>query len=179
METKSSTRLINFLKEFTLQKDTIRKLDRLCELAHERSRCGFEKWLQFELYLFFKELEKAKEQNVKHVDIEKIATPDKRSSSKNYFQVDLVITLETNATFGLELKTRIKANGAIQALKIDLKKHTQTRIKGKSTSNFAVVLCAERIEAVRQSELINKYGKEFTEFHIIDAGYYHFFIAEA
>lgn len=179
MKKNYSTRLINFIKIFTQQKDTIRKQDSLCFYAEKRKRCGFEKWLQFELYLFFKVLEE--EKKIKNVFIEKPATPNKLSSSKTHFQIDLVVTLKNAETLGLELKTRINVKGAIDAINKDIKKFTQTRKKWKSTANFAVVLCAELIDATRKSELIKEHSQNnnLNEFHIIEAGKYHYFIAEA
>lgn len=169
---KQITRLKKYLEDFARQEDTISKLNKLCELADERKRCGFEKWLQFELYLFFED------QGIK-VKIEKVTPPDRRSSSKTHFQVDIVVSTKSGDSLGLELKTRLKAASSIQALKKDIAKHARTKLKGKATANFAIVLCAEKnIDEKRKQDLINDKEKEAFELHIIDVGDYHFFIAE-
>lgn len=169
---KPSTRLKKYLEVFANQEDTICKLDKLCEFARDRKSCGFEKWLQFELLLFFQEQKKVKG------EVEKKASPDGRSSNKTHFQTDIVVTMKSNETLGIELKARIKATAAIQELQKDLAKYSRTKKKYKSTSNFVVVLCAEHIDEKSRIELNREWGKILSEFHIINVGTAHLFMAE-
>jgi hypothetical protein len=166
---KSSTRLKNYLEEFIQQRGTKNKLVKLFRAADERERAGFEKWLQFELMLFFRDHE-----DIQKVEIEKKVGSDKRTGTdKAHFQTDIVITLKSGDTLGLELKVRRLAVYAEKALRSDLRKHEQTLPKDKATANFSVVLCGQDIDPERRKSL-----SELSNFLIIDidAGNFVYFL---
>jgi len=172
---KQSTRLKQYLGKFA-QGDAVHKLNKLCEFSNsdERKRCGFEKWLQFELLLFFNA------QKGLTASVEAMASTDGRSTDKTHFQIDIVVTFnKSGETIGLELKTRLKAASSIQALQKDIKKFSKTKTKDKSTGNFAVVLCAENFDDERKQKLIKEHASDPNGFDIVDVGKYHFFVAEA
>lgn len=165
---KSSTRLKKYLEEFVKQKTNRSKLENLFAFADERRRCGFEKWLQIELMLFFRERRM-------EVKIEKKVRPDKRKNTyKMHFQTDIVVTMKSGDLLGIELKVRRLAAGAIRALRSDIKKHRQTLTKDKATANLVVVLCGENISKECKKELSN----DLSGFHIIEAGRSVFLMAE-
>lgn len=158
---KSSTRLKKYLEKFVNGRKS--KFNKLFEFANkrERGRCGFEKWLQFELMLFFRE-------QGAEVKLEKKIRPDKRKKpDKAHFQTDIVVSM-SGESLGLELKVRRLAKYAVQALLSDIKKHGQTRGEDKATSNFSVVLCGEDIDEEHMKKL--KLNKELSNFFIIKAG---------
>lgn len=154
---KSSTRVTHYLEGFAQQNSS--KLENLFSFADKRGRCGFEKWLQFELMLFFRA------QGIE-VSLEEKVRSDKRKSVKSHFRTDIVVHMKSGDTIGLELKVRRLAAGAVRGLLSDIKKHGRTRENDKATANFAVVLCGEDIGETRRKELSN----DLPEFHIIKAG---------
>lgn len=163
---KLSILLKNYLEKFVEPKGNKKKLDALFEFADERERCGFEKWLQFELILFFIAQGAT-------VIPEKKTRPDKRKNTKKaHFQTDIFVELLSVKTLGLELKVRRLAKHAVPALLSDIKKHGQTRNKDKATANFSVVLCGEDIDETQRKAL----RKKLSNFHIIKAGKHAYFL---
>lgn len=161
-----STQLKDDLEKFVQLKGNKKKLDALFEFANERGRCGFEKWLQFELILFFRS------QGAK-VKPEKKTSPDKRkNTTKAHFQTDIFVELPSGKTLGLELKVRRVARLASRALQADIEKHKKTLKSAKATANFSVVLCGEDIDETQRKEL----SKKLSDFYIIKAGKHAYFL---
>lgn len=159
---KAITRISNLLEDFVLQKGMKNKLVELFVIADERQRAGFEKWLQFELVLFLRN-----HGGISEVKLEKKVGSDKRTDTdKVHFQTDIVVTIKSGDSFGLELKVRRRASGAERALWSDLRKHQQTVKKDKATANFSIVLCGEDIDEARQNAL----DKTLSNFGILNIG---------
>jgi hypothetical protein len=176
LKTSASAKLVAYLERFAQQKSMVIKLNQLCELAKKRRRCGFEKWLQFELYLFFTFNEI---NTIKEVDVEETTTPDEQKSGKTHFRVDVVARLQSGQVLGIELKARINAKASIRALNQDLEKFLSTQSGGNKSSNFAIVFCAEHLDKNTKKKFMDDFSVELGGLCIIDIGKYHFFVAEA
>lgn len=167
---ESSIQLKEHLKNFVFEDGISRKLDALFKLAEKRKKCGFEKWLQFELVLSFIE---------KGFDAlpENKALSDKSKSDKSHFLTDIVIRSKSEGLLRLELKVRRRADYAILALLSDIKKLGKTIDCIESSVNFAVVLCQEDVG----KESMEKLSMEWPNFcfDFIEAGKVYFLIAEA
>ncbi len=159
---KSVTRLEKLLLEFVAQEERAMRIERLFAFAKTRvrERCGFENWLKFELVMHA--LEKGIE-----VDIEKkIDVDNRKAQSKLFHQTDLVLSFNSELTFGVELKVRSDESRAIRALKADLKKHSKATPSSRYTANFAVVLCGVDIDPKTHEKLKN----DLHNFRVIPAG---------
>ena len=135
---KPLNRLHRLIEEF-VQSENYRiraRIERLFEFADSRPRrnAGFEKWLQFELVLFF--LRKQYE-----VEIEQIVWTDLRKGDRD-LQIDILLK---NHDIGIELKVRGSKRSAISAMKSDLAKFSRALDShvNKTGNNFAVVLCGD------------------------------------
>lgn len=171
---ESSIQLKEHLKNFVFEDGISRKLDALFELAEKRKKCGFEKWLQFELVLSFRE----KGFNALPEDK---ALSDKSKSDKSHFLTDIVIRSNSRCSLRLELKVRRRAKYAILALLSDIKKLGKTidsdESSDESSVNFAVVLCQEDV-GEKSMEKLSMDWPNFC-FNFIEAGKVYFLIAEA
>ena len=114
-------------------------LESLFEYADTRERSGFEKWLQFELVLFFKN------KNILPNIEQRINLDGRKKHDKSFLQMDLEVELKKGELFGIELKVRRKASGAVRALRSDLRKHSKAKKSEKSHHCFAIVFLGESL----------------------------------
>lgn len=148
--TKPITLLANILNEF-INSDSGRRKKRivkLFEIAEERDRSGFEKWLQFELALFLKEAE---------IDIHDFEI-EYRLNDFNVL-VDLFVTTVGMKNLAIELKVRSKQAHAIKAIKEDMEKLSEIKFQKENTTGIAVALFKGDMMRTKRTELRKSMGE--------------------
>lgn len=143
--TKPITLLANLLNEFIHSDNECCKnrIVKLFEIANRRDRSGFEKWLQFELALFF---EKKNEIGIRNTEIEY------RVEYLNVL-VDLFVTTVGMKNLAIEIKVRSKKDHAIKAMKEDLVKLSAIEFPEKNTTGIAVALFNEDLIRTDRTKL--------------------------
>lgn len=167
---KSITHLEYFICGLINQRGFKKKLDVFRSLTEDRGRCGFEKWLQFEMLIYAKLLFKEANDEVVFETIYSCL------GAKNECRVDLVCR-HNKSRITIELKTRMRPNNAVKAIIADLKKLGGVAPQNEPTSHFAVALFFNELS----EKQINNIKAHCKELKIISVKNNHtcFYIAES
>src|ERR1035437_5648479 len=118
---KHVTRIEKIINGFVASPNEKRRIESLFKHADDRGRCGFEKWLQYELVLYLTA-------NKRSFDVEtQLDVDNRKQQDKKFLQIDLSIKLKGFDTLDIELKVRHVLSKAIRALKSDCTKLSKIR----------------------------------------------------
>jgi hypothetical protein len=139
--------LANHIKNFVAQPRIEDVIGSLFDYADSRGRCGFEKWIQFELVLYFLG------QDINPCIEEKINADGRKRHQKSFLQFDIIAELRSEEKFGIELKVRRAVGKAVSAIQSDLLKISKAIGRDKPAHCFAIVFFGESKENIGKETL--------------------------